>query len=112
MLEHLTEMEKQLVALCIEFEGSIFIADNSVVVQLMCTDQKLIAKFRDVVRCGNVTPKNDVGYTPSKTAWATKHLWTWKVKGTLNPERTHNGLGYKFYKEIEPYLLIKKLKLT
>ena len=95
-------------ALCVEFEGTIHRDKKSVVIAVMCTNRSLVERFRDLVQCGYVLPKNGEGYEVGKTSFTKKGLFFWKVKGTFDSPK--NGLGYKFYREIEPYLITKKLK--
>lgn len=129
MLEHLGETEKQLVALCIEFEGSIslFVAPRKsgrnksrsymyclLNISVCNTKRKLLEKFRSIVKCGGVSVT-----TKRPSSWGKKPMYRWQLNGSAQPKIRKNGRlchnkGYKaltFYKEIEPYLITKKVKL-
>ena len=114
VLEHLTETEKELLALIIEFEGSVFYdkSNNTINIVVQCTDKIMLNKLLEIVKCGHIYPKNDLGYKTGKTSFSKKRFWIWRIKGTARPIMPCNHLALDFYHEIEPYLLTKGMEIV
>jgi hypothetical protein len=105
LLEHLSEKEKILIGLCIEFEGSVGIYKNCLYLAIQNINRKSLETFQEIVGCGKVV-------LSKKAHGKFKKVWEWRLRGSYE-NRKHNypHIAYQFYLAIEPYLTSKAGKL-
>lgn len=94
-----TEHEKELLALSIEFEGSIGLSRSKrgriqVQIQLVNTELPLVQYIHTIAKMGRITPSKK----PSKGSH--KKAWTWIISNIFVAE--------SFLEQIIPYLISKK----
>lgn len=111
VLNHLSETEKKLVALCIEFEGSISLSKTKkhryIQFRVYNTRRVLLEQFQRIIRCGQI------GKACKNESFGRKQMYAWRLNGSANRiyslERNPH-IALRLYQELEPFLLTKKLK--
>jgi hypothetical protein len=110
MLEGWTEREKQLLALIFEFEGSIVLFQDKrypntfrLDLRVYNTKKILLEVLQKMLNCGKIYKHNKYG-----------KFSEWVLVFCGNPKSSNKkypNIGFRLYKELEPYLITKRKQL-
>ena len=113
LVKSLSERDLRFIALILEFEGSICLSKTRrfprLQIEIKVTEKTILDAFQTLVGFGKIK-----GPYKNNSPFSNKPLWKWFVSAGLGPRSgwvQNQKLALTLYKDIEPYLVTKRVQL-